>query len=132
MPTIPVLLSFVPSMMRSDRWDLKQEIFWNLQWVSVTFSGCSLTPCETAISMEWSWTPSVGVSLRNSILTLKSRWRALKLRIAGIFMIWQSATFRSATIRFLISPMISWGSLFITIFSQKRSIRFVRAVWLHL
>jgi len=65
-------------------------------------------------------------------VTLKSRWRALKLRIAGIFMIWQSATFRSATIRFRISPMISWGSLFITIFLQKRSIRFVRAVWLHL
>lgn len=83
------------------------------------FSVCSLTPCETAISMEWSWTPSVGVSLRNSILTLKSRWRALKLRIAGIFMIWQSATFRSATIRFRISPMISWGSLFITIFRKN-------------
>ena len=52
MPTIPVLPSFVPSMMRSDRWGLKQEISWNLQWVSVTFSGCSLTPCETATSME--------------------------------------------------------------------------------
>ena len=42
------LFSFyrVPKVLFTD------EKFSNLQWVSVTFSGCSLTPCETATYME--------------------------------------------------------------------------------
>ena len=132
MPTTPALLSFVPSMMRSDRWDLKQEISWNLLWALATFSGCFPTPCETAISTVWSWTPSVGVSLRNFIPTLILRWQVLKPQTVGIFMIWRSAMFRLAIIRFLTSPMTSWDFLFTTIFSQKRLIRFVQAVWLPL
>lgn len=31
-----VIRSFAPSTMRSDRWALKQEIFWSLLWVSAT------------------------------------------------------------------------------------------------
>ena len=67
------LRSFAPSTMRSDRWALKQEIFWSLLWVSATSLVCSLLKCRAAVCMVWNWIPSPAELLRSSIPTQKSK-----------------------------------------------------------
>ena len=125
----PVLRSFAPSTMRSDRWALKQEIFWNLPWVSVTSLVCCPLRCRAVACMVWNWIPSPAELLRSSIPMPKSRWLALKRQTAETSTIWLWAMSLSATTKCPISLMTSWDSPFTTISLPRLWIRFVPVVW---